>query len=29
VYQYDAANHSAMVSALLPTPSTAYYTGGV
>lgn len=29
VYQYDAANHSAMVSALRPVPSTAYYTGGV
>lgn len=29
VYQYDAANHSAMVSALRPVPSTAYYTGGL
>lgn len=29
VYQYDAGNHSAMVSALLSTPSTSYYTGGV
>jgi hypothetical protein len=29
VYQYSAANHSAMVSALRPVPSTAYYTGGV
>jgi hypothetical protein len=29
VYQYDSANHSAMVSALLPTPSTSYYVGGV
>lgn len=29
VYQYDSGNHSAMVSALLSTPSTSYYTGGV
>lgn len=29
VYQYDSGNHTAMVNALKPTPSTAYYTGGV
>lgn len=29
VYQYDSGNHSAMVSALLSTPSTSYYTGGL
>jgi hypothetical protein len=29
VYQYSAGNHAAMVSALRPVPTTAYYTGGV
>jgi len=29
VYQYDSGNHAAMVSALRPVPTTAYYTGGV
>lgn len=29
VYQYDSGNHSAMVSALLSTPSTSYYLGGL
>jgi hypothetical protein len=28
VYEYDSSNHSAMVTALLSTPSTSYYTGG-
>jgi hypothetical protein len=29
VYQYSAGSHSAMVSALRPAPTTAYYTGGL
>jgi hypothetical protein len=29
VYQYSPSNHSAMVSALVPTPGTSYYGGGL